>query len=179
MVATFSTTNSRISVSSAGMSRRGRRAIPAVKSARNANWQAREAVRQDLPNPGSNGQEKTVKAAVDLPGISIAIVSETSGSKAAAHTRAAVYTATVLLKSVKTTELAAGKPLAEMILGRDGHPGSHTRDSAKRKGLSLTQDQINDLAAAHEGGSGKAFSRFVLAWLQTNAKVRPAGSWPA
>lgn len=162
MVATFSTTRDRNSVSSAGMSRRGRRAVPAVKSARNALWQRLEAVRQEPRNPGFEGQEKTVTAAAKL--------AETSGSKAAAQVRAALKTATGLLKSAKTTELAAGKSQAE----RNRSRGGQLRRGDVAKGLSLTQDQTTDPS---EADLGKVLSRFASAWVQTNAKVRSAANW--
>lgn len=121
MVATFSTTSDRNSVSSACILRRGRRAVPAVKSAR---------------NQGSEGQEKTVRAAAEL--------AETSGSKAAAHARAALNKATGLLKSAKTTEPAAGKSQVERTRSRGGqlHKGGIA------KGLGLTQDRTTDPSEA-------------------------------
>jgi hypothetical protein len=53
-----------------------------------------------------------------------------------------------------------------MILGKDGHTGSQTRNSGTRKGLSLKQDQIKYLTAARtKADLGKALSRFALAWM--------------
>lgn len=170
MVATFSATSDKISVSSAGMSRRGRRAVPAVKSARNAVWQAPEAVRQGPRNPGTEGQEKAVKAAAKLADTSLP---ETSGSKAAAQAWAALNTATGLLKSVKTTEPAAGKSQAEKFRSRDGQIIGQTRNCTTAKGLSLTQDQIEHQTKAD---LGKVLSRFASAWVQANAKVRSAAN---